>query len=461
MKKNILFASLVVLITTLAYAFFFYQMEKIDRVVIFERIHSAYDDGQLLSAGIPPLKYGLGSRNNLSGMDQMGESLFARMFMYQGKENLFLEALLSGYYTTVNPHVPSMDIARQCVVSTPEQRANPSLWKVEYKPRLWHGIKAVMLPLLQYLDLSQISWLITISTFFLFALISTQVMFFDKKTGLAYIAFTASAFYCSSVLFFGGVTYSVPLLAVTFWAVLWLTYRMLFSQVHRRLELLFITFGGTWLCFFFQQGGEKIYAFSFIAFVEVFLSRDGLSAKNIYRVIESWCFFLFGFLGSIFCKHVLIVLLSGSLDPLFELISNMLYRTSATNDAGSQVDLFRIVYAQFHWYGIAAYGIGTIHDVVNASAFVAIALIVIVSVWLLVLKILKQHKQAAELGTALIGFLCVLAPVPLRYMILRNHSDMHIFFVSRYLFVFAGTSYFFALWLVLMRRRFLPQQRIR
>ena len=33
-------------------------------------------------------------------------------------------------------------------------------------------------------------------------------------------------------------------------------------------------------------------------------------------------------------------------------------------------------------------------------------------------------------------------------MLLRNHSDIHVFFVSRYLFVYAGTVYFFIFWLL-------------
>jgi hypothetical protein len=46
----------------------------------------------------------------------------------------------------------------------------------------------------------------------------------------------------------------------------------------------------------------------------------------------------------------------------------------------------------------------------------------------------------------------MLAVVVGRYMVLREHSDMHIFFVSRYLFVFAGTAYFYGVWLFFMVR---------
>ncbi len=452
-------AILVTAVTTLCYAFLLYQADKTDRVIVFERVASAYADGQLLASPIPFYTYGLGSRNNLSGIDQLGESFFALMFMYQGKERPFLESLLSGYYQTVDTNLPSTEMAKRCVAASPEQRADTSVWKVVYKPRQWHGLKAVVLPLLQYLEWSQITWLITISTFFLFALILAQIMFLDPKVGLAYIGFTVPAFYCSSVLFFGGITYSVSLLAVACWGAAWLALRMLPWPVSRRIELMFITFGGTWLCFFFQQGGEKIYAFSFVAFVEVFLSQDRtLSSKNLQRVFQSWFYFLFGFLGSIFFKHLLILAVSGSLAPLHELITNILYRVGGTNDAGSKVDIFNIVYAQFHWYGIAAYGISAIFDIVNTSVIVGTVLAAAVSVWLFILKLLRQPEQFRELGTAFVGFLLVLAPVPLRYMVLRNHSDIHLFFVSRYVFVFAGTVYFFLIWLALRAKDFLPHR---
>lgn len=175
-------------------------------------MRSAYTDGQLLATPIPIYTYGLGSRNNLSGLDQLGESFFALMFMYQGKEKPFLESLMSGYYQTVDESIPRTEMAKRCASAPPEQRADTSVWKVIHKPRQWHGLKAVVLPLLQYLEWAQITWLITISTFFMFAIILAQIMFLDKRTGLAYIAFTVPAFYCSSILFFGGITYSVPLL---------------------------------------------------------------------------------------------------------------------------------------------------------------------------------------------------------------------------------------------------------
>lgn len=233
---------------------------------------------------------------------------------------------------------------------------------------------------------------------------------------------------------------------------------MLPWPISRRIELMFITFGGTLFCFFFQQGGEEIYAMSFIAFTEVFLSQDKLSSKNITRVFQSWFYFLFGFLGSIICKHLLILAVSGSLEPLYELMRNILYRASGTNDAGSKIDIFNIVYAQFHWYGIPAYGITLIYEVVNVSTMLSLVLAVVVSAWLLILKLCKQPEKFRELGAAFVGVLLVLAPVPLRYMILRNHSDIHLFFVSRYVFVFAGTVYFFTAWLVLRAKSFLPQR---
>jgi hypothetical protein len=55
------------------------------------------------------------------------------------------------------------------------------------------------------------------------------------------------------------------------------------------------------------------------------------------------------------------------------------------------------------------------------------------------------------------GFILILSTIVSRYMLLRNHFDIHVFFVERYLFVFAGTVYFFLLWLIISSRRFFSQ----
>jgi small basic protein len=44
-------------------------------------------------------------------------------------------------------------------------------------------------------------WMIKITTFFAFVLLAVQVIFLGRRFGLAYIAFTLSAFYCSSIFF--------------------------------------------------------------------------------------------------------------------------------------------------------------------------------------------------------------------------------------------------------------------
>jgi hypothetical protein len=120
--------------------------------------------------------------------------------------------------------------------------------------------------------------------------------------------------------------------------------------------------------------------------------------------------------------------------------------------------LIDIVESQFHWYGIAAYGIEAIFQFVNASKYLSFILIGITSSWLAVLKFFGQKTEFEELFVTFCGFILMLGTVVAIYMLLRNHSDIHVFFVDRYLFVFAGTVYFFLLWLIISSRRFLPRR---
>lgn len=453
-------AAFIIVITTICYASLMYRADKVDRGLVFEKIQSAYNDGQLLAKDeIPPFSRGLGSRDNLSGIDQLVESFYALMVMYQDKEHPWMNALNPGLYQTVDNKLSSVKMATSCISASQTSLNDPNVWTVQHKPRLWHGVKALLLFGFQYLELAQITWLIKISTFFAFAIIGSQIMYLNQQVGLAYMAYNLAAFYCSSIFFFGGVAYSVPLLSVAVWGILWLAYKMLPWKFSRTTELTIITFGGTVHSFFFQLGGSEIYVLSFIIFVETFLPRDRQLKENLKNVGESCIFFLIGFFGSIILKHVVIVCLTGSLDVINELMDKILYRTSNINDSGTKIGLIDIISSQFHWYGIAAYGITAIHMFVNASQYISLGLITLVSLWLATLKYLKQNSKFEELALVFIGFLLMLATVILRYMVLRNHSDIHVIFVNRYLFVYAGTVYFFAVYLMLSFRRFIPDRR--
>jgi hypothetical protein len=85
-------------------------------------------------------------------------------------------------------------------------------------------------------------------------------------------------------------------------------------------------------------------------------------------------------------------------------------------------------------------------------------LIPVVGCWLIALKFQKKEKEFEELAVAFSGFILMLAMVVGRYMLLRNHSDIHVSFVNRYLFVYAGTVYFFLFWLILSTRQLLHKR---
>lgn len=455
MLKNLFWSCVVILVTTACYTALLYKADETDRKVVFNRIKFAYEDGQLLYSPIPFFFRGLASRDNLSGGDQMVESFYALMVMYKDNDKPWMNALNPGLYQRVGTKLSTTEMAKECASASVKTLNDSTIWKVDHKPRFWHGVKAMLLFGFKYLELSQITWLIKISTFFAFTLIALQTMYLDRRVGLAYSAFTFSAFYCSSVLFFGGVAYSVPLLSTALWGVLWLGFRMLPWAVNRNIELIIITLGGTILSFFYQLGGCEIYAMSLIIFVEIFLPKENVSKRTLIIAFESCAFFLFGFFGSILSKHILIVCLTGSFDAVYELVDMILYRMSNTNTQGTKIGFISIIQSQFHWYGIPAYGIDSIFVFVNASKYISLALAAIVTLWICILKYFKKKKESEELAVIFCGFLLMLATVILRYMVLRNHSDIHVFFVNRYLFVYSGVVYFFLVWLIISHRRFL------
>ena len=98
-----------------------------------------------------------------------------------------------------------------------------------------------------------------------------------------------------------------------------------------------------------------------------------------------------------------------------------------------------IVNAQLYWYGIASHGVDAIYQFANASKCMFFAVILIVSSWLAVLNLFRTKREIEKLFVAFCGVTLVLGSVALRYILLRNHSDIHVFFVDRSLFVFAGT----------------------
>jgi hypothetical protein len=457
MLKKLFSAGIALLATTVIYTSLLYETDKTDRKIVHEQIKAAFADGELLANIFPP-STAVWTRDNLSGIDQSVESFYALMVLYQDKDHPWMNALNPGYYQAVDNGIPMNEQAKLCALASNKGLDDLTTWDVGYKPRFWHGVKTVLLSAFKYKKLSQIHWMIKISTFFAFALIALQVMYINRQVGLAYTAFTLSAFYCSSILFFGGVAYSVPLLAIALWGVIWLGFRMLPWQRNRTVEIFIITLGGTIFSFFFQLGGCEIYAMSLLIFVEIFLPTEKVPTQNLKKAFETCAYYLLGFFGSIILKHILIVCLAGSFDVFVEFFNKIALRTSNTNHFGTKIGFIDIVNAQFYWYGVAAYGIDTIHQFVNVSKYLSFILIGITSSWLAVLKYFGQKTEFEELLVAFCGYILMLGMVVLRYMLLRNHSDIHVFFVSRYLFVFAGTVYFFLLWLIISSRRLLPRQ---
>jgi hypothetical protein len=203
MYTKIFAVCIALLATTVIYTSLLYETDKTDRKVVSERIKSAIGDGELLANLFPPSS-AVWTRDNLSGIDQSVESFYALMVLYQDKDHPWMNALNPGYYQAVDSEIPQTEQAKLCAFASKKGLDDLAVWDVAYKPRFWHGVKAVLLSAFKYLELSQIHWMIKISTFFAFALIALQVMYIDRKVGLAYTAFTLSAFYCSSILFFGG-----------------------------------------------------------------------------------------------------------------------------------------------------------------------------------------------------------------------------------------------------------------
>lgn len=445
MVSKIVSAVLALIITTVVYAEWMHKADKSDRNLVREKIRAAFADGVLLSYGYPHFK-NMASRDNLSGLDQGAECFYVHMITYREKGDPRSNALNPGYYSAGKSDF-NCAAAVKLVTGTPEQLDDRSVWQVGHKPRLWHGVKAVLLSALPLLHYSQITWLIQLTTFCSLALFAMLVVAANRLVGLAYIPFVLSAYFCSSILFFGGVVYSIPFMAMVLWGVIWLGYRIVFGAKHRAFELFLVTAGGTLHSFFFQMDGAEIYAVSLIFFIEIFLSPEGPSRRSLKNAFESCAFYVVGFIGSTIFKNLLVALFAGSLSPLYELMENIAIRAGSVSETGRKIGLFDIVHGQFHWYGIAGYGVNFLYYWVNASKYVFVFLAVITLLALAYFYKKGKIKECEQIGIGFCGAVLMIAVVVGRYMVLRQHSDIHIFFVSRYLFVFAGATYFYGAWL--------------
>jgi hypothetical protein len=453
---NLVNAFIVLLVSTFLFALWLYETDKVESSIAIDEYQGAFSDGILLTTEYPHFRF-LGSRDNLSGIDQFTECFYALMLPYRNNTSRWSNALNPGFYHD-NENPSMCQQAKKLANSSLDERKNPNIWPVDHKPRLWHGVKALTLTAISFFHLSQLHWVIKISTFLGFALISLQIMYLNRQIGLAYIGFTITAFYCSSVMFFGGISYSVPLLSTLMWIICWLGIKTILPGISRNLELVILTGGGTIHAFFYQLDGSLMYAIPMIFFIEIFLSRENLSYTCIKKSMEACIYYFVGFFGSILFKHIAIVLVSGTPQVFSELFNALALRLSHDNGSGSQITAFNIVNGQFYWYGIPAYGVNFINNFVQASKYIFAGLVVISIVLLFLLYLQEKREQFKKLSVAFIGILLMIGAVFLRYIIMRNHSDIHIAFVSRYLFVFAGTVYFYTLWLLLSFRRFFPKR---
>lgn len=446
--RHVLITGCLLLLTTGVFTFWLHISDKADSSLIAERYRSAFDDGAILKMDYPYYKW-VCSRDNLAGLDQFTECFYVLMTMYSSHNSNWQDSLMGRYYAQKN-NAPTCEQAYRVVNTPPEELNNEKLWEIKQKPRLWHGVKAVLSSMLPYFHLSQIHWLIKISTFWGLALIGCQVMYFEKKLGAAFILYTFTAFYCSSILFFGGVAYSVPFLNVIIWLNIWILYRLQRpKEVRGNLEMSIIVLGGTANSFFYQLDGSLIFAISMIFFVETFMAPSGLRYLSLKRSFMTCIIYSAGFFGSIFCKQAVLILSQQSFDVAYDFFNFIALRMSDSNGNNNNLTVMHIINGQFQWYGLAGYGINSIHKfIIYSKIFFWINTVVslLILAWL---KVQNERKLLEEHSVALIGFLLMVGTVMLRYAVMKNHSDIHVFFVNRYLFVFAGSTYFYSVWLLL------------
>lgn len=457
MRGKIVAAALALILTTVLYGEWMHQVDDVDRSRVRQALQSAFNDGVLLRYGYPHLLNPV-SRDNLSGLDGGAECFYIGMVLYHDGENRRSSALNPGYYSAGGDDF-NCSVAENLVQASKEQQDDRSLWQIAHKPRLWHGVKALLLSALPRMHYSQLSWMIQLTTFCGLALFAVLVVAANRQVGLAYMPFVFSAYYCSAVLFFGGVVYSTPLMAMILWGVVWLGYRTLCGTRWRAVELFLVTAGGTLHSFFFQMDGAEIYAVSLIFFVEIFLDPQGPNRRSLLSAFESCIFYTVGFVGSTVLKNLLVALFAGSWEVLSEMIDNVATRTGSVAESGRKIGLFDIVHGQFHWYGIIGYSVNFLYVFVNASKYVMLGFLVLTLAAGVAFFLRGQKTVCEQLLVGCCGVLLMLAVVIGRYMVLRQHSDIHIFFVNRYLFVFAGTVYFYGAWLVIVVRSAIGENR--
>jgi hypothetical protein len=131
-----------------------------------------------------------------------------------------------------------------------------------------------------------------------------------------------------------------------------------------------------------------------------------------------------------------------------ELVDAIKLRISDTNEIGKDLSWHSVVSKQFKRISTPTYGISILGEWIKMSIYFLYANITICALYV-VYCLRRERKNLVEkyiVSAAAILLMSLI--VVLRYGIMKNHSDIHVHFVNRYLFVFAGSIYFYTIWLL-------------
>ena len=411
-----------------------YVADSVPEEWVKHRITQAIKRHNITTDAYPLFRYGLPSIYSLIGIDQFTDCLIYMHALYRGEDRL-KNAIVPGYWDVAGRDHNNLcvSVKRMAFNEVPAEQL-----VAKHKIRLWQGARTALLFALPKLNFFQINMLIKQITYVAYCLLAFLLFYHHRKTGIAFIPVAVCGIFASGITVYGGVAHSIPYLVCVLTALgLAATPAEYGSRLFPRLWAMTM---GCVLAFFYQVDGSLILGFGLVLFCAYFhlYSSMRLSGRwaNTFLLLV---LFGFGIVGSLLVKQVISFAYFDPAAVWAEFTGQIRYRMYGEHSSQGiaswhalNIQFERYYFAVLNWHAAANFLIstGTWGWIVAAG----------LSVW----AAFRQHS--ARPVSDLLAFALIGVVVLGRYLIMANHSHIHVIFVSRYLFVLLAFAWAAMIW---------------
>lgn len=397
------------------------------------RIATAMKRQNITTDPYPLFRYGLPSIYSTIGIDQITDCMTYLHALYRDPDRV-KNALVPGYWD-----VRRRDHNNLCLVvkQIAFNQIAPQDLLAKHKVRLWHGAKTALLLALPKLNFFQINTLlkqITYVTYFLLLFLLVQR---DARTGAAFAPVALIGVFASGITVFGGVSHAIPYLTSLLTALGMVS---LPARMGRAAHPVWMVIMGSVQAYFYEVDGSLMLASGLILYCAYFYVYASMSPGRRWL----WSLLLLvlfgvGFLLSLVFKQVISFPYFDAASVWGHFAGEIKYRmVGEIEGAGASplralsLQFERYYFATLNWHGGA--------DFLKFTGTWGWAAAAVLAIW----SVLKRGSLRPLYDLAM--FVVIGSLVLARYLIMANHSQIHVVFVSRYLFVLFAFAWAAVVW---------------